>query len=165
MFAARSVSRPDGWVVPAAVIAAGLALSVYSAVLHAVRVPVGGWELAGGALLGVSVGLNVARWGFRRRGEGSREQRTAWALRTLMPPFNLLLGAVAAASVVGMLRAGRNPAGALTLAAWSVVPAGVTLVRLGERLADRVLCDDESAVPAVVAPAGPVAACLPTDGH
>ena len=155
---------PDRPAASAALTAAGLALCGYVAVLHVCRVPVGAGELLGGGLLAASVGLNVAKWLWRRDGDAARERRAAWALRTLLPPFNLLLGAAAAVALAEAALAGRNLAGAAVVAAWSVGPGLFALHALGTGLADRVLFEGDRLVPAPALPP-PRPPFLPTDGH
>ena len=115
-------------------------------------------------LLAASVGLNAAKWLWRRDGDAAHERQANWALRVLLPPFNVLLGAAAAVGLAAAVGGGRNAAGAAVVAAWSLGPAALALLSLANGLADRVLFDGEPPV-AAPAPAPPRPPFLPTDGH
>ena len=158
-----------GRVPPAALVAAGAALLGYFLGLNALGVAVGWAEWLGGGLVAASAGLNAARWAFRRAANDRGADRAAWWLAVGLPAFNLLLAAYAAGALREEVRAGRPAVAAGFLAAWSLVPAGLTGVRFCRWLSAAVVPADAGPVraryagPAAVAP--PLAPFLPTDGH
>ena len=152
-----------------ALAAGSVAFFAYQWVVATLGVAAGPAELLGGLLMAVSAGLNVARWVLHRGGDERRERWAAWGLRAALPGLNLLLAVYAAAELAGDLRAGRNAVGAAVLAAWSVGPAALAVVRLSRWLAatwvpaggvgEKLVADGPGL------PAAPLAPFLPTDGH